>query len=102
MLWITSKVTPIDSWVPPLSQVSITFIRWPSLPHICQLQISTHSHGHLAISLVPSTPDLNPPPPFPSPTPLPSNFLFPSASYDYFIFSSNWDSSILAWAFLLV
>ena len=32
MLWLTVKVTPIDSWVPPLSQVSVSSWRCPHLP----------------------------------------------------------------------
>jgi hypothetical protein len=39
ILWVTAKVTPIDSWVPPLSQVSVLSWRCPPpSPHPCQLQ----------------------------------------------------------------
>jgi hypothetical protein len=31
MWWVTAKVTPTDSWTPPLSQVSVSSCRWPYL-----------------------------------------------------------------------
>jgi hypothetical protein len=49
---IHSKVTPIDTWMPPLSQISISSWRCPPYPYPSQLKISIYSHGHLAISPV--------------------------------------------------
>ena len=73
VLWITAKVTFIDSWAPPLS------LSCPPPPHAHQFQISIHSQGHLAISPIslhtwfwhPHSPHY----------PLPPS----SLSYDYFI-----------------
>ena len=79
ILWVTAKVTPIDSWVPPFSQVSVSSWRCPSASHHCQLQTSIHSHGHLAISPV-STHTCSWIALFPYQSPLSSNSLPPSTS----------------------
>jgi hypothetical protein len=93
---------PIDSWVPPLSQVAVKF--WgcsylPILPPvICKFLFILMVIWQSLLSL--PIPDSEwPPLSFPSPLPLSS--LHPFASYDYSIPSSKWDSSILACAFLL-
>jgi hypothetical protein len=52
MLWVTAKV-PIDSWAPPLSQVSVSSWGCPQSPCPFQVQIFIHYHGHLAFSPVP-------------------------------------------------
>ena len=57
MLFITAKATPIDSWMPFLSQVSILSYRCHSpLPHPHQLQmyIPFHFHAHLSHLSCPS------------------------------------------------
>jgi hypothetical protein len=53
MLCVTAKVTAIDSWVPPLSQVFVT--SWRCLPpsQHCHLHNFTNSHGHLEVFVVP-------------------------------------------------
>jgi hypothetical protein len=50
VLWVTVKVTPIDSWVPPLSKVSLLPSRWSLPPHPQQILHPIHFHGYLAIS----------------------------------------------------
>jgi hypothetical protein len=62
MLWVTAKVTPIDSWVPPFCQVSIPSGRFPLPPYHCHLQMSIHFHGYVVISPVsPRTGSWKPP-----------------------------------------
>jgi hypothetical protein len=57
----------MDSLAPVLSHVSVSACRSP--PHLCQLQISVHFHGHLAISPVLPTPDPESAIPFPISSP---------------------------------
>lgn len=106
MRWVTDKVTPIDSWVPPLYQVPALSSGCLSPTPSCQLQISIHSNVHMDTSPVPVHTwswNLSL---FPSPSHLPpSSPTHPdplSASYEYFTPTSRWDSSFLDWASLLV
>lgn len=48
----TAMVTPIDSWVPLLSKVSVWSRRCHSPLHPAQLKISIHFHDHQVISSV--------------------------------------------------
>jgi hypothetical protein len=65
----------------------------------CQLKISTHFCGNLAIfPVLPHTWSCISM--FPSPCPLPCSCLPPSLFYGYFNSLSKWESTILAWIFL--
>jgi hypothetical protein len=102
MLWGPVKVTPLIFWVPPLSQVSGMSSRCPHLPNPTSCRFPFILIVIWSSLLFFPTPDPESSP-FPSPCPLPSSsLLHPSASYCYFIPSSMWDSSFLAWTVLPV
>jgi hypothetical protein len=65
-----------------------------------QLQISNNFHGHLAISPILFTPDPDALTQLSKPLLLKS--VSPSASYDYFIIPSTWDSRFLGSVFCIV
>jgi hypothetical protein len=46
---VTAKITSIDSWAPPSSQASVLSLGRLPPPHLCQLWIFTHFHGHLTV-----------------------------------------------------
>ena len=82
ILWVTDKITPIDSWVLLLSQVFVMSWRCPnlSIPFSCRflffLMVIWPSPCHIIFIH-----DLEPPP-FCSPSPPPPSSLPPSASHD--------------------
>jgi hypothetical protein len=100
LLGLSAKVILIDYWKPSTSQVSGASGTCPAPTP------ASHRFPFILLVLWPSllclfTPD----PEIPhssSPAPLPSSSLPPSASYNYFIPTSKWDSSIFPWVFLLV
>ena len=69
-------------------------------PHLQKLHISIHSPSPLG--LFPMSLHARSCPPIHLTLPSPTQISPPSTSHNYFVTPSNWDSSILNWAFLLV
>lgn len=98
LLWLWAKVTPFDCWGLPYPR-SLTYSH--NTCHPIPLRIFSLSPGILSLSCVslytwPGTLQVT----FLSP--LPPRFLIPSASYNYYILPSKWESSTLTWVLLLV
>ena len=93
LLYVSDKITFIDTRDPPLSQVSDTSERFlPSITHPWQLQISIHSPDPLAVSYFSLHLILFPP--FSSLPFLPSTtILFPRLSPSPMLFSALYSSS---------
>jgi hypothetical protein len=99
LLDILAKVICINSWEPPLFQVSVISLGFSSsyTPGNCRFPFILPA----LLASLQSFPIPDPDFPF-HPPPLPPNSLPPSDSYDYFNSLSKWDSSIPTWAFLFV
>lgn len=104
LLWVSAKVTHIVSCYLPPSQVYDTSLKChqpPTLLLAADFHSFSRPSGHL-LTLPTPDPVSYPSPQFSFPYLLLSSSLTLSASYDYFIPSSKWDSNIIIWIFLLV